>query len=85
IITLGAVSEMLAEADIDGRDISPARKMIDLFMDSDRILFIAGTRINESHQDPNMPAELEIRRNVIKKIASTLEDRYLKAVFIRYI
>ncbi|MDR2098053.1 MAG: SpoIIE family protein phosphatase, partial [Spirochaetaceae bacterium] len=39
IITLGAVSEMLAEADIDGRDISPARKMIDLFMDSDRILF----------------------------------------------
>jgi hypothetical protein len=85
IITLGAVSLMLEKADIDGRDKSAASKMIELFMNSDRILFIAGTRINESHQDPNMPVELEIRRNVIKKMASILEGHYLKAVAIRYI
>jgi hypothetical protein len=59
--------------------------MMELFINSDRILFLVGTRINEFHQDPSMPAELEIRRNVVKKIASTLEDRYLKQVVIRYI
>jgi hypothetical protein len=85
IITLGAVSLMLEKADIDGRDRSAASKMIELFMNSDRILFIVGTRINESHQDPSMPIELEIRRNVIKKMADILEGRYLKAVAIRYI
>jgi hypothetical protein len=85
IITLGAVSEILEKSDIDGRDKSAASKMIELFMNSDRILFIVGTRINESHQDPNMPVELEIRRNVIKKIAAILEGRCLKAVIIRYI
>ena len=85
IITLGAVSEMLEKAGIDGRDKSAAARMIYLFMNSDRILFIAGTRVNEAHQDPSMPVELEIRRNVIKKMAAILEGRYLKAVIIRYI
>ncbi|MDR0684272.1 MAG: serine/threonine-protein phosphatase [Spirochaetaceae bacterium] len=85
IITLGAVSEMLLETDTDIRDESPAAKMTELFINSDRILFLVGTRINEFHQDPSMPAELEIRRNVVKKIAATLEDRYLKQVVIRYI
>ncbi|MDR1148634.1 MAG: serine/threonine-protein phosphatase [Spirochaetaceae bacterium] len=85
IVTLGAVSEMLLNMNRDRKDVSAASKMIDLFINSDRILFIAGTRINEFHQDPTMPVELEIRRNVIKKIASVLEVNYLKEVSIRYI
>ncbi|MDR2795519.1 MAG: serine/threonine-protein phosphatase, partial [Spirochaetaceae bacterium] len=83
IITLGAVSEMLLDASMDRRGESAASKMIELFINSDRILFLVGTRVNEFHQDPTMPVELEIRRNVVKKIASTLEERYLKQVVIR--
>jgi hypothetical protein len=87
IITLGAVQAMLEkrneiEANTGGNDA--ASRMIELLLDSDRITFIVGTKINEAHQDPTMPVELEIRRNVIKRIADLLKDKYLKDVKIRY-
>ena len=65
-------------------DYEQVNKMVDLFLDSDRIKFVVGTKINEAHQDPNMPVELEIRRNVVKKIAALLQDEYLKEVSIQY-
>ena len=61
-----------------------ATRMVEMFLDSDRIRFAVGTKINEAHQDPNMPVELEIRRNIVKKIASLLQDKYLKEVHIQY-
>jgi len=87
IITLGAVQAMLEnrrdiETNAGGRDA--ASRMIDLLLDSDRITFVVGTKINEAHQDPTMPVELEIRRNVVKRIASLLKEKYLKDVQIRY-
>jgi len=87
IITLGAVQTMLenrneVEARAESKDA--ASRMINLLLDSDRITFIVGTKINEAHQDPTMPVELEIRRNVIKHIASLLKEKYLKEVQIRY-
>ena len=39
---------------------------------SDEIKFVVGTKINDAHQDPNLPVDLEIRRNVVKKIARRL-------------
>ncbi|MDR2898008.1 MAG: stage II sporulation protein E, partial [Spirochaetaceae bacterium] len=87
IITLGAVSTMLEkrqeiEASSSGQDA--ASRIVRLLLDSDRITFIVGTKINEAHQDPSMPVELEIRRNVIKHIASLLKEKYLKEIHIRY-
>ena len=32
-----------------------------------------------------MPVELEIRRNVVKKIQALLKERYLKEASIRYV
>lgn len=85
IITMGAVAELLENgAKTEGLKPNAATKMVDLFLDSDRIKFVVGTKINEAHQDPNMPVELEIRRNVVKKIASLLQDVYLKEVSIQY-
>jgi len=82
---MGAVSEILEKgADTEHMPPNPATRIVDMFLDSDRIYFIVGTKINEAHQDPNMPVELEIRRNVIKKIASLLESKYLKEVNIDY-
>jgi len=87
IITLGAVQSMLenrreVEAHEGGQDA--ASRMINLLLENDRITFIVGTKINEAHQDPTMPVELEIRRNVIKSIANLLKEKYLKEVHIRY-
>ena len=38
-----------------------------------------------AHQDPNLPVELEMRRTVVKRMASLLEEKFLKEVSIRYI
>lgn len=86
ILTLGRVSELL-ENNItqDYPRKNAATKLLDLILDSDIIHFLVGTRINEAHQDPNMPVELEIRRNIIKKIAGILEKKFLKETYIEYI
>ncbi|WP_430812613.1 MULTISPECIES: SpoIIE family protein phosphatase [unclassified Carboxylicivirga] len=86
ILTLGKVSSLLEQhnsTNITGD--GPAEKMMKLLLDSDAILILAGTQINNAHQDPNLPVELEIRRNIIKKIALLLEDKFLKNIEIEYL
>jgi hypothetical protein len=86
IITMAAVAEILeknTKQDLSCRNA--AEKMVELFLNSDRIVFLVGTKINDAHQDPNMPVELEIRRNIIKKISVLLQEKYLKEVVIHYI
>ena len=43
-----------------------------------------GTKVNESHQDPNVPQDLELRRSVVKRIATALEKNYRKKVTVDY-
>ncbi len=62
-----------------------ADRLIDLLLDSDDIEFLVGTRINEAHQDPSLPEDLEIRRNVVRRIAGVLRERYLKRTRLRFI
>lgn len=86
ILTLGRTVKYLEERkDVDNFCDDPAAKIVKMLLDSDAISFVVGTRINEFHQEPNMPVELEIRRNVIKKICSLLEDVYYKETKIQYI
>ncbi|MDR0550615.1 MAG: serine/threonine-protein phosphatase [Spirochaetaceae bacterium] len=89
ILTLGSVAEELSggaqEVHSNNPCNSPSARIRELLLDSDRITFLVGTKINEAHQDPDMPVELEIRRNVVKRIASTLEEKYMKTAYIRYI
>ena len=70
---------MLDQAiDLDHKRPNAATRLVELLLNSDIIHFLVGTRINEAHQDPNVPVELDLRRNIIRKIASLLETRYLK-------
>lgn len=86
ILTLQKVSEMIKSYSNSVRlGKGPADKMVKLIMDSDEIHFIIGTRINIAHQDPNLPVELEIRRTVVKRIARTLEEKWMKKVSVEYI
>lgn len=62
-----------------------ASALVTILLDSDIIHFLVGTRINEAHQDPNLPVELDIRRNIVKKIMTLLEEKYLKETHRRYI
>ena len=86
IITLGKAAELLERGEAAVRaERGPAARAAELFLESDHIDFVVGTKINEAHQDPSMPVELEIRRNIVKRIATTLRDCYLKEVELRFI
>lgn len=84
ILTLGKVERLLTQG-VCKRPYGPAEQIIQLLQNSDHIIFRVGTRINTAHQDPNLPIELEIRRNVVKKIKYLLETKYLKDVEISYL
>lgn len=64
---------------------NPAGLLANLLLESDIVDFVVGTRINEAHQDPSLPVELEMRRNIIRNMAKTLEEKYLKKTRVRYI
>jgi hypothetical protein len=63
---------------------NPASDLVSLMLESDIVEFVVGTRINEAHQDPNVPVELDIRRNIVRKVAALLETRYLKEAPVRF-
>jgi hypothetical protein len=85
-ITLGKVLEVL-ENGINPETLPQhgAAKLVDSLLNSDKIHFLIGTKINEAHQDPNVPVQLEIRRNLIKQIIRQLEDKYLKETELKFI
>ena len=86
ILTLSKVERLLtAEHPDKNKEAGPAEQIVQLLQNSDKITFIVGTSINVAHQDPSLPVELEIRRNVVKKIKFLLETKYLKDVEISYI
>jgi len=85
-ITLSKVAEILENSRKPETSRSnAATELVSILLDSDVIHFLVGTRVNEAHQDPNLPVELDIRRNIIKKIASLLEEKYLKETQKRFI
>jgi hypothetical protein len=62
-----------------------AVRLAGMLLDSDIVKFAVGTRINEAHQDPSIPVELGLRRNIVKRIAHQLETKHMKRVLIQYI
>ncbi len=85
-ITLNLVAENLQNKTYSIENPTDAvNKFILFLLESDIIHFIVGTRINEAHQDPSLPESLDIRRNIIKRMAYALETQYLKKVKISFI
>ncbi|WP_028974264.1 SpoIIE family protein phosphatase [Spirochaeta cellobiosiphila] len=86
ILTLARTVEYLEEPNKQNKDSGdPAMKLIELLLESDEIFLLGGTRINNAHQDPSMPVELEIRRNILKKLKDVLKNKYTKSVQIEYL
>ncbi len=83
ILTLTKVAALL-EGDSQETPAMAAREIINRIEDSDVIEFIVGTKVNEAHQDPTLPIDLEIRRNIIKRLQTVLEKKYRKKVKIKY-
>jgi hypothetical protein len=86
ILTLRKAVELLEQrVSLEQLPENGAGAMVRHLVNSDVITLIVGTRINEAHQDPTMPVELEIRRNLLKRMKQVLEDSYLKEVQLRFL
>jgi hypothetical protein len=85
-ITLATVARLL-EADENPDLLRPnaATRLAGLLLDSDIIHILAGTKINEALQDPGLPEDLDIRRNILRRLQKVLVERYLKEVRLRFI
>jgi len=62
-----------------------AKSLMEFLLDSDEIHFLVGAQMNKAHYDPNLPVEIEIRKNIIKQMASVLEEKYLKKVNVQFV
>lgn len=82
ILTLTKAVEYL-ETEILQNDA--AGRLCNLLLDSDCIHFMVGAKLNQAHYDPDLPVELEIRKNIIRKMAKILEEKHLKKVILQFI
>lgn len=85
-LTLGEVLRLLEEGFVpEEMKSNAAVRLASMLLDSDIVKFAVGTRINEAHQDPNIPVELDLRRNIVRRIAQVLEAKHMKRVHIQYL
>ncbi len=85
-LTLSEVLRMLEEGFApEDLDANAAVRLAKLLLDSDIVKFAVGTSVNEAHQDPTFPVELDLRRNIVKRIAQLLETKHMKRVIIQYL
>jgi hypothetical protein len=85
-VTLAKAAELLENGTpVESWRKTPARDLAVLMLENDIVQFVVGTRINEAHQDPNVPVELDLRRNIVRKIATLLETRHLKETLVRFV
>lgn len=82
ILTLTKVLEYLESGKPEQ---NAAKTLMNFMLDSDCISFLVGAQMNKAHYDPNLPIEIEIRKNVIKQIAKVLEEKYLKKVSVQFV
>lgn len=86
MITLNAVREVLEKkASVTALENNAVKRFVRLLLDSDRIHFIVGTKINEAQYNPNIPFELGIRRTVVNSIRNALENNFVKETTLEYL
>jgi len=78
-ITLSHVADLILNGTNTTRK-NGATQLRDLMLHHDRIVFLMGTGINPAHHDPKLPVELEIRRTIIRRLKSVLEEHAFKEV-----
>lgn len=83
ILTLTKVEQYLQEPEKAGND--SARVFMEMLLNSDCIFFMVGSQVNQAHCDPNLPIDLEIRKNIVRRLKAILEEKYVKKVNLQFI
>jgi hypothetical protein len=45
---------------------------------------MVGAKLNQAHYNPALPVEIEIRKNIIRRMATVLQDKYFKKVNVEF-
>ncbi|WP_161944601.1 PP2C family protein-serine/threonine phosphatase [Sedimentisphaera salicampi] len=85
ILTLSKLEEMLDAGSSGKTENTPAEALMELLLESDIITLIVGTKINQTHHNPDFPIDVEIRRNLARRLKRVLENKYLKKVEIELV
>ncbi|MBO7299758.1 MAG: SpoIIE family protein phosphatase [Kiritimatiellae bacterium] len=84
ILTLTRVCKALENNESVEDLPTAARKIIEMMLEHDKIEFVVGTKVNEAHQDPNLPQDLELRRGVIRRMCAALNQNFRKETEITF-
>ena len=87
VLTLSKVTYMLNTLNINSNmqfGKGPADQICQLLLDTDEIYVLVGTKINESHHDPTLPVEIEIRKTLIQRLTKVLSEKFMKVVHVQY-
>ncbi|MHC4551864.1 MAG: SpoIIE family protein phosphatase [Planctomycetota bacterium] len=85
-LTMSKAADILEKGD-DPEQLrsNAAVKLVDAFLQSDIIEFVVGTKINQAHQDPNLPVGLDIRQNLLRRITGLLNSKYMKEARLAFV
>ena len=87
VLTLSKVTHLLNNINLNSNmqfGKGPADQICKLLLDTDEIYILVGTKINESHHDPSLTVELEIRKSLIQRLSKVLFEKFMKVVSIEY-
>jgi len=87
VLTLSKATYMLNNVNINSNTQfgkGPADQICKLLLDTDEIYILVGTKINESHHDPTLPVEIEIRKTLIQRLTKVLSEKFMKVVVVKY-
>ena len=87
VLTLSKVTYMLNNIRLNSNmqfGKGPADQICKILLDTDEIYILVGTKINESHHDPSLPVEIEIRKHLIQRLSKVLSEKFMKIVTVKY-
>ena len=86
MITLSAVTDRLSRKILlKEMPEDPAKRIIKILRNTDQVILVVGTKINDETDDPVMIAKIGIRFPLIQRMTRALQENYLKEVEIQYI
>lgn len=85
ILTLTQALDYLENPQNGENKKDAAKELTNILLDNDCIEFMVGAKLNQAHYDPDLPVELEIRKNVVKRMIGVLQDKYMKKVNVQFI
>jgi hypothetical protein len=87
VLTLSKVTYLLNTVNLNSNmqfGKGPADQICKLLLDTDEIYILVGTKINESHHDPTLQVEIEIRKSLIQRLTKVLSEKFMKIVIVKY-